>query len=303
MPRQTALTIGNFDGVHRGHAALLSAARDAVGDEGRVVVLCFDPHPLTVLRPEAVPPRLTHFADRVRLLGEAGADTVVRVPPTPERLRQTPEAFVDEIVVEHRPVAIVEGRDFRFGRDRAGSIETLESLGGRHGFETIALDAVEVALDDQHVVPASSTITRWLLARGRVRDAANVLGRDYELTGTVVSGDRRGRTIGFPTANLEVGEQLLPGDGIYAGFATRGDRTWPAAVSVGTKPTYGTHPRVCEAHLVGYDGPVDDYGWTIRVRLSVWLRGQIRYDDTDTLVAQLHRDVAATTATREATVA
>jgi riboflavin kinase/FMN adenylyltransferase len=152
---------------------------------------------------------------------------------------------------------------------------------------------VEASLSDQHVVRVSSTMVRWLVQRGRMFDAATLLGRPYELIGPVVRGDRRGRTFDVPTANLDHGECLLPADGIYAGTARHENgAAYPAAISVGTKPTFGDRPRSCEAHLIGYDGALDDYGWTLHLEIRSWLRDQIRYDDAGALVRQLKRDIS-----------
>jgi riboflavin kinase/FMN adenylyltransferase len=306
MGPRVALSIGNFDGVHRGHVELVSAARKAVGDGGRVVVLTFDPHPVTILRPDPAGAgaetgtragawglRLTDMEQRRCLLEAAGVDEVIRLEPTRELLAQDPQDFVAGIVERHRPAFIVEGPDFRFGRDRAGSIETLRGLESRHGYETVVIEPVEARIDSHHVVRVSSTMIRWLISRGRVRDAAALIGRPYELRGPVVSGDRRGRTIGVPTANLDHLDRLLPADGVYAGSGVAPDgRAYPAAISVGRKPTFGDADRICEAHLVGYDGPVDDYGWTMRLDVHHWLRDQIRYAELNQLVDQLARDVA-----------
>ena len=296
MVGSTAVTVGNFDGVHRGHAALIEAARQAVGETGRVVALTFDPNPIAVLRPGSEPPRLTTYEQRRRILAEAGADEVVRLEPTPDFLGLEPYEFMKQLVDRFRPGAIVEGPDFRFGKGRAGSVETLREHGDQLGFRTVVVDPLEAHLTDQTLVTISSSMVRWLIARGRVRDAGRLLGHGYELTGPVVTGDRRGRTIGMPTANLRH-EQQLPADGIYAAQAVLPDgATRPAAVSIGTKPTFGEHPRLCEAHLIGYDGPLDEYDWPLRLIMIDWLRDQIRYDDTEALVAQLQRDVENTSA-------
>ena len=306
MPSPIAISIGNFDGVHRGHAALMASARAAVGDSGTVVAMSFDPHPRTVLAASGVaggiagqvPGRLSIFTQRERLLRAAGADRVCRLEPTLELLGMTPEAFIDAIVMPERPDFIVEGSDFRFGKGRTGSIETLRAIEAERGTpRVIVVDSVAVHLQDQHEAVVSSSVTRWLLAHGRVRDAARLLGRPYELECEVVSGDRRGRDLGVPTVNLAHGDYQLPADGIYAGQAARvGPDTvepeWtPAAISVGVKPTFGASPRCCEAHLIGVDAPLDDYGWTVRLRFTDWLRDQIRYDTVEALVEQLDRDI------------
>ncbi|MHC5113462.1 MAG: riboflavin biosynthesis protein RibF [Planctomycetota bacterium] len=292
MPPSTAVTIGNFDGVHLGHAELVRTARREVGEAGRVVVLSFDPHPLTALRPDAEIGRLTGFETRTRLLRAAGADEVVRLEPTADVLDRAPADFVADVVGRHAPTCFVEGPDFRFGRGRSGDVGTLRELEPEHGFRTVVIEPVETELANQHVVRVSSTMIRWLVERGRVGDAAALLGRPFAIEATVVPGDRRGRTLGIPTANLDRGDEVLPADGIYAGTARRPDGRWyPAAISVGTKPTFGAHERVCEAHLLDYDGPLDDYGWTIDLRFERWLRDQIRYDGVEPLLEQLRRDI------------
>lgn len=293
------MTIGNFDGVHSGHRALVTAARSFIDNDGRLVVLAFDPHPSSILRPGDRAARLTTFEQRAELLRAAGADEVIRLVPTPDLLHMDAEAFIANLIAQHRPGVIVEGPDFRFGRGRTGTVETLKSLEGKYGYRTAIIGPVDTSLTDQHLVRVSSTMIRWLIQRGRLRDAAEMLGRPFEITGAVIPGDRRGRTIGVPTANIAHGDLLLPADGIYVGHATLPDGAeHPAAVSVGTKPTFGRHPRVCEAHLLGYDGPLDHYGWTIRLRFLDWLRDQIRYDRVEDLVAQIGRDLARVEAAR-----
>jgi riboflavin kinase/FMN adenylyltransferase len=308
--RGAAVTIGNFDGVHRAHQALVRAARACAGDGGRVVAVTFEPPPAFVLRPERRRPRLTLPAEREALLCRAGADEVRVIPTTRELLELPARTFLARLL-DDVPEArfVVEGSDFRFGRDREGSADTLRALEAAFGHRTVIIDPVEVALAGGHVVRASSTIARWLVARGRVRDAAAVLGRPYAMVSRVVPGDRRGRSLGVPTANLEPTEQLLPADGIYAGRARRrasrgGEASrspqdaaragpwFPAAISVGTKPTFDGGARTCEAHLIEWRGAADDYGWTIELEVTDWLRDQLRYTDVAALVAQIRRDVA-----------
>lgn len=292
----TALTIGNFDGVHRGHAELIRAARRAVGPGGRVVVLTFDPHPAAVLRPEAVPPRLGTLEQRTGWLRALGVDVVERLDPAAGVLGMTAEAFVDWFTVRFKPSVVVEGPDFRFGRGREGDLETLRGLGASRGFRTVRVEPVLWPLVDHQMVRVSSSRIRRLLAEGRVRDAAMLLGRPLEITGRVIPGERRGRTIEVPTANLDHGDRMLPADGVYAGLATDPDGRWhPAAVSVGRKPTFGGGvARVCEVHLVEWAGPSDLYGWTMRLRPVHWLRGMMRFDGVESLVRQLRRDIDRT---------
>lgn len=293
VPISRALTIGHFDGVHLGHRALVRAAREAAGPQGKVIVLAFDPHPLSVLRPADAPVRLSRFERRREWLLEAGADEVERLSPTRELLAQTSESFLAGLVGRHRPAAIVEGPDFHFGRDRSGSVQTIRDLAATHGYRAIVVDQVERALADHTIVPVRSSLVRWLVAAGRVRDAALLLGRPYELQGPVVGGEGRGgRDLGVPTANLDHDDLLLPADGIYAGRARAPDGTvYAAAISVGTKPTFGRHPRLCEAHLIGYGGVPGHYGWTLTLEFHEWLRDQIRYTGPGPLIEQLQRDI------------
>jgi riboflavin kinase/FMN adenylyltransferase len=304
------VTIGTFDGVHLGHAALLAEARRRAADLGpgtRIVALAFHPHPLTTIRPDAAPPLLTPFDHRRNLLQQAGADLVERLEPTHDLLNLTPRAFIERVVQTHSAAAFIEGPDFRFGHDRAGDVRTLASLGREIGFDTVILDPVEIDLTDQTIVRASSTMVRWLITHGRVGDAARILGRPYELIGTVIQGNQMGRTIGFPTANLET-PCLIPADAVYAGAATLPDgRTLPAAIHIGTRSTFNDMRRSVEAYILDWDGhlasdPVDHpttgprhtYGWPLRLALIAHLRDQAKFESVPHLVAQIHRDVERT---------
>ncbi|MBY0114198.1 MAG: riboflavin biosynthesis protein RibF [Phycisphaerales bacterium] len=298
MAGSVAITIGNFDGVHVGHAALIQRARSHAGTSGRVIALAFDPHPLTKVAPAAAPARLTSFEFRASLLRELGADEVVRLQPSDEFLSTSPSEFIERVVSTYRPGAIVEGADFHFGKGRAGNVATLRELGGRMGFAVDVVDAVGVAISDHCVVRASSTMVRWLIERGRVGDAAALLGRCYEIRGTVERGDQRGRTIGFPTANLhQDGEPLLlPADGVYACVARMPDgRELPAAVNIGTRPTFQGQDRRVEAHLIDAStrlpaSGVGEYGWPISLAFVAFVRDQVRFSGIDALRMQLERD-------------
>ena len=294
----TALTIGNFDGVHIGHAALMRRARDLVGPAGQVIVLTFDPHPSSLLRPQSVPSRLTSFETRGELLKFLGADAVERLEPTREFLEQSPRQFIELLVAKYQPEVIVEGPDFCFGKARAGNISLLRQLGATLSFAVDEVPGIEVDLDDQTIVPASSTRARWLIERGRVSDAARVLGRPYQIRGTVVQGDRRGRTIGIPTANIST-DQLLPADGVYGGRAILDDgRAFIAAISVGSRPTFNGASRRMEVHLL-HTPPnghriagVPEYGWNLRIDISHWIREDLKFPGIDPLIAQIRRDCA-----------
>ncbi len=304
--RGTVITIGTFDGVHVGHAALVRAAREIAGATPgvRVQALVFDPHPLTVITPAVAPARLQTFERKAARLRELGADEVVRLEPARELLDLTPEAFIDREIMPRRPVAVVEGRDFCFGKNRAGDTELLCALGARRGFAARVVEPVLVALHDHSVVRASSTLCRWLLAQGRVADAALLLGRPHTLAGTVVAGDRRGRTLGFPTANLDTADHA-PGDGVYAAWARLPDgRAMPAAVNIGGRPTFAGASRTVEAHLlVSPDNAraaaawatlpgLPEYNWGLELELVCFLRDQMRFGGVEVLRAQLARDTA-----------
>lgn len=286
------MTIGNFDGVHRGHAALIHRARALAEPLGaRVVAVTFDPHPAAILRPGSAPQPLMDFDRRSELLRSLGVDDVVRLQATPELLARSPAEFVADLVKQLHPAAFVEGPDFRFGNGRRGTLDTLRSLGAVHGFTVEVVGPIEVVLADLTIVRASSSLARWLLAHGRVADAAAVLGRWHEIRATVERGDQRGRTIGFPTANLRT-DSPLPGDGVYAAWATLpGGIRRPAALSVGVKPTFSGRARVAEAHLLNHDhAGLPEYGWPISIELVAWVRDQVRFGSSAELVAQLARD-------------
>jgi riboflavin kinase/FMN adenylyltransferase len=302
-PPPSVITVGNFDGVHLGHGAILRRAQElarAHNAPGGVLVLSFDPHPATRIAPARAPRRLTAFEHRVALLRDAGAAHVHRLEPTDEFLGLSPEGFVEWVCGRFNPCAWVEGPDFHFGRGRAGNMATLRNLGEDRGFEVDQVSAVAVALTDNTVVTASSTIARWLIERGRARDVWCVLGRPHRLVGAVTRGDRRGRTLGFPTANIDTA-CMLPGDGVYGAVATLPDGLrYPAALSVGTKPQFDGEVRTAEAFILGLTsepgGPnlpgLPEYGWPITIDIVGWVRGQMRFDSVERLVEQMGRDCA-----------
>ncbi len=302
MSQRSVLTIGNFDGVHVGHAAIVRRAAEVAQQRGAVVrALTFDPPPVAVLRPEALPPRLGSLAQRCRWLLQAGAHESVVLAVTAELVSRSAEEFIAELVERYKPVAIVEGPDFRFGKGRGGDHALLVSLGERMGFHALRVDRVEVSLHDQLVAPLSSSLVRWLVGRGRVEDAARCLGRPFTLEAAVVRGEQRGRTIGVPTANLDPATlegHLIPADGVYAGEAHWTDalgrpHTHNAAISVGTKPTFGRQTLTVEAHLLGYapDSPDALYGEVVELRFTRWLRDQYTFPGLEPLRQQLARDL------------
>lgn len=284
--RGGAVTVGNFDGVHRGHAALVAELREqarAVG--GPAVVLTFDPHPLQLLRPEQFQPVLTTPEDRAGLLRACGADHVVFLRTTPALLRLSAAEFFHQILQERVAArALVEGSNFGFGRDREGTVETLATLCRQAG---ITLSVVPPVLFHSQAV--SSSRVRKALERGAVREAAELLDRPYRLHGTVGKGQQRGRAIGFPTANLERIETLLPGDGVYAVRVHRGDEMWPGAANLGPNPTFGEQARKVEVHLIGFQG--DLLGKRLGIDFIDRLRETRAFHGVAELSEQLHRDV------------
>jgi len=311
-PAPSILTIGSFDGVHLGHRELLAQARRiksaAIASSHqtpipRIVTLVFDPSPRAVLRPGSQPPRLTTFTQRTKFLCEYGADEVIKLVPTSSLLSEEPEHFIANLCAQFHPIAFVEGADFRFGKSRRGDLALLRNLAGTHKFTVHEVNPIETAGLDQQIVTVSSTRIRSLLAAGRVADAAILLGRPYELSGTVVKGNQRGRTIGFPTANVqpEATDQCLPADGVYAAEVDLPNgRRFPAALNIGTRPTIGGTHRTIEPHIIDAPrhpsgGPeiegLPEYGWPITIHFHAFLREQVKFSDLQSLREQLLRDV------------
>ncbi len=290
-PTGCVVTIGNFDGVHRGHQSILATARALADREGtRVVVMTFEPPPLKVLAPERAPERLMHLDQRCEGLVAAGADDVVVLHTTPALLHLTPEAFVADILVDHLgPRHVVEGPNFFFGHHRAGNVRTLAALGRKMGFEMHVVEPVTVDLADGTTTRVSSSLVRHLLTEGKVEDAAVCLGRPHTLRGRVVRGRGIGRQLHIETANLNCDDQLLPADGVYAAWADLDGRTTPAAVSVGARPTFGLHQRAVEAHLLDHDAVL--YGRRLALRLVRRLRDQRTFESPDALCRQIAEDI------------
>jgi riboflavin kinase/FMN adenylyltransferase len=285
--RAGALAIGNFDGVHRGHQTLVAALRQkAQCLDGPAVALTFDPHPLQLLRPEQFQPVLTTVADRAELLQVFGADHVVILHTAPGLLQLTAREFFDKVVRQRFEArSVVEGTNFGFGHDREGTIETLKELSRAAGMEPPVI-VPPFLLDG---VPVSSSRVRAALVQGKVEQGAQLLNRPYRMQGRVGTGQRRGQTLGFPTANLDQVETLVPGDGVYAVRAHWQGQTWPAAANVGPNPTFGEQGRKVEVHLIGFHG--DLYGQTLQVDFVKRLRDTQRFGGRDQLMSQLRLDV------------
>ena len=309
MGRPCIITIGNFDGVHRGHQTIIQRARgladDIIASNPRVAAVTFDPFPVDALRPDASPPRIGSIQQRIEALKDAGVDEVIVLKPTPDLLGMAAQEFIHWLIDEHHAAGFVEGADFCFGKKRSGNMTMLAELGKQKGFAVCALPRVEVPLSDRSVAPVSSSLVRWLIGRGRIEDAAACLARPYEINATIVKGEQRGRTIGVPTINLDpkaYANQIVPTDGVYAGAATlQGqDNPHPAAISIGLKPTFGHDQLTIEAHLIGLetDHPDALYGQTVRLSFARWLRDQYPFPGVEHLKQQLHRDIQAAAITQ-----
>lgn len=290
VPRShdAVLTVGNFDGVHRGHVAMLTRLKElSLQLRLPAVVVTFDPPPLAILAPDRVPPRLTTVDQKVSLLLEQGVSEVIVWPASKELLSLTAEQFFREVVCgQLKCRGIVEGPNFCFGKGRAGNVELLKRLGAASDIQVMIADASE----DGGAIISSSQI-RSAIAAGDVVQARQLLGRPYAITGTVVTGAQRGRQLGFPTANLGRVDTVIPPMGVYAGRTTIQGTRWPVALNIGPNPTFGEDQLKLEAHVIGYSG--DLYGNPVTIEFLSHLRGVQKFASIDELRAQLDRDIDA----------
>ena len=293
---RTVVTIGVFDGVHKGHQAVIGRAAKRARDAGApVVAITFDPNPMAVVRPDAAPPSLVPLERRIALMQDAGADHVLVLPFDKQRAQQPAEEFIADVLAGVcGAMVIVVGEDFRFGHRAAGDVTLLRRLGPQHGF---TVDAVEI-VGGESVQRWSSSFIREQVIRGDVVVAADALGRPFRLEGVVVRGAGRGRRLGFPTANVPVRDgEVAPADGVYAGWVTMPDDpaapALPAAISVGTNPTFDGVRRTVEPYVLDRDD-LELYDETIAVDFADRIRDQERFDSADDLVAQMRRDVEQT---------
>lgn len=296
----SAVTIGNFDGVHRGHRAVLERLVERSRERHlHAAAITFQPHPLAVLFPQRAPDLLDTPQHRLELMAGTGLDAVLVMEFTRDLASWSPERFVNDVMVDVLGARlVVVGRDTRFGHRNSGDVSTLRTLGQQHGFEVELLEDLGV-VDSGHPTGRrwSSTWVRALVAAGEVREAAGVLGRPARVTGIVVHGDHRGRELGFPTANLSPSSVgVVPADGVYAGWLVRlgkagtAEQRLPAAVSIGTNPTFDGHDRRVEAYVLDRDD-LELYGETVAVEFVERLRPTLRFSDIDALVRQMKADV------------
>jgi riboflavin kinase / FMN adenylyltransferase len=290
---RSVVTIGAYDGVHRGHQAIIAEVRRQAAEiGGRSVVVTFDRHPASVVRPESAPKLLTDLDQRLELLEATGVDATVLIHFDEGQSEETPQSFVERVIVRCLAAKrIVVGEDFHFGKGRLGNVQLLRDLGLVHDFRVEPLSLVERT--DGVGEPISSTAIRRALAGGQVELATAMLGRPFQARGPVVHGDQRGRTIGFPTANVQVpAVTCLPADGVYAGWYLWPDGgRMPCAINLGRRPTFYEHAELSllEAHLIDFEG--DLYGEQARVEFLHFLRSERKFDGIQALIAQLKHDV------------
>ena len=289
----SVVTLGNFDGLHRGHQEVLAQVRaEAAARNALSVALTFDPHPAVVHRPESAPEQIMGLTDKLAAMAALGLDGVLILPYTLEFAQQTPEEFVKSVFVNALgAAAVVVGHDVRFGRGNTGDLGAMVELGTELGFDVVVVD------DEGHDRRWSSTWVREALRQGEVHTAAQVLGRSHTMSGEVVHGAARGRELGFPTANLSPDAcGIIPADGVYAGWLTdtHGHR-WPAAISVGSNPTFVGVSRQVEAYVINRpEEPVEAfnlYGQHVTVEFVRRLRGMVAYTGPEALIEQMHHDV------------
>ena len=280
------LALGNFDGLHRGHLKIVERVRRGAAEHGGTpMAMTFDPHPSRIVRPDKAPPLLMTKAQRLEALDRAGIAAVAVVRFTTELSRWDPEAFVRTVLVDWLRVSEVwVGANFLFGHDRSGNFSTLRTLGQRYGFRADKIDPVRYK---EFVV--SSTRVRRLVAEGRMDEAGALLGHPYYIDGTVVAGKRRGRELGFPTANLQSENELLPPNGVYATTTTIDGVVHASLTNVGLRPTFGdTAKPIIEAYVLGFNG--DLYGRPLRLGFVQRLRDERKFEDVDALRSQMEAD-------------
>ncbi|WP_432247613.1 bifunctional riboflavin kinase/FAD synthetase [Streptomyces sanyensis] len=289
---RSVVTIGSYDGVHRGHQLIIGRAVERARELGvPVVVVTFEPHPSEVVRPGSHPPLLAPHHRRAELMAALGVDAVLVLPFTPDFSRLSPADFIVKVLVDKLHArAVVEGPNFRFGHKAAGDVAYLTELGRTYDYEVEVVDLF-VRGEAGGGEPFSSTLTRRLVAEGDMTGAAEILGRPHRVEGVVVRGAQRGRELGFPTANVEtLPHTAVPADGVYAGWLTADGERMPAAISVGTNPQFDGTERTVEAYAIDRVG-LDLYGLHVTVDFLAYVRGQQKFDSIDALLVAMAADV------------
>ncbi|OKH91694.1 riboflavin kinase [Streptomyces uncialis] len=289
---RSVVTIGSYDGVHRGHQLIIGRAVSRARELGvPAVVVTFDPHPSEVVRPGSHPPLLAPHHRRAELMAALGVDALLILPFTAEFSKLSPADFVEKVLVDKlHAQAVVEGPNFRFGHKAAGNVALLEQLGATNDFKVDLVD-LYVSGTAGGGEPFSSTLTRRLVASGDVAGAAEILGRPHRVEGVVVRGAQRGRELGYPTANVEtLPHTAIPADGVYAGWLNVGDEAMPAAISVGTNPTFDGTARTVEAYAIDRVG-LDLYGLHVAVDFLAYVRGMAKFETIDALLVAMAEDV------------
>jgi riboflavin kinase/FMN adenylyltransferase len=285
MSETNVVLIGVFDGVHKGHQLLLDRAKE-IADGRAIIALTFDPHPTTVFAPEKAPTALTTLADRVELLKIHGADQVAVMKFNEKFAAMSPAAFVSDVLVgQLHASTVVVGKNFTYGHKAAGNVDSLIAEGLAHNF---TVDVQELKGDTEVI---SSSRIRALVVDGKVEEARTLLSRPHRLDGVVIHGEKRGREIGYPTANLgKIDGQTIPADGVYAGWLTVGINFWPAAISIGTNPTFeGERGRQVEAYALDQEG-LELYDKNASIEFGWYLRPTLKFDSLDELLVQMKKD-------------
>ncbi|HTV47742.1 MAG TPA: riboflavin biosynthesis protein RibF [Phycisphaerae bacterium] len=289
--RGDVLCIGNFDGVHAGHTRMLTEGRRLAAEaKAPFLIMTFDPHPMSILKPSIRRPPLMTLEQRIHALSAFSPAVVWVVSTTREFLSISAEEFMQKTLHDLLQVVhVVEGSSFTFGRGALGDVHMLRKTGEQLGWKTTVIETTQATLTDMTQVDVSTTLIRWLISHGRMADAARMLGRPYTLRGNVIHGAKRGQELGYPTVNLDV-VQLMPGDGVYAGRAVVDSQEYPAAISVGTNPTFDGSGHSVEAFLLDYQGD-ELYGRMIDLEFHHWIRDQERFSGVDALRDRIGRDV------------
>ncbi len=301
VSRGCVLTIGNFDGVHIGHQQILNTARQTATQKNvELVAMTFEPHPVAILHPEKAPGMLTPLELKIHLLEKLNIDCLIVLKNTTELLNLSSDDFVERFLVKNiQPGVVVEGENFNFGVGRAGNIQTLQKLGAEKGFEVTVVEAKGIELSTGQTVRASSTIIRYMLESGHITDANSVLARSYRLIGKIIPGRGRGKQLGYPTLNMQKPNQVIPAEGVYAGFvqleedfknACQDSDNIPAVFSIGQAKTFGDeHPLLIEAHILKENFSDSTAGW-MAMDFARHIRSQHKFKTADELAKQIAKD-------------